>query len=104
MLLRKWWKIGRKEGVMHPDGWLLPVSIISSPSAQGRFTASQPKRRMRQALPNGSGRTPCATASPAICLQTTTLYTRVATRIVKAMVSLLDRLAMFSGTQVAPDG
>jgi hypothetical protein len=37
-------------------------------------------------------------------LQTTTLYTRVATRIVKAMVSLLDRLAMFSGTQVAPDG
>lgn len=24
MLLREWWKIGRKEGVMHPDGWLFP--------------------------------------------------------------------------------
>ena len=24
VLLREWWKIGRKQGVMHPDGWLFP--------------------------------------------------------------------------------
>lgn len=23
-LLREWWKVGRQEGVMHPDGWLFP--------------------------------------------------------------------------------
>ncbi|MEQ1641197.1 MAG: site-specific integrase [Novosphingobium sp.] len=24
VLLREWWKVGRKQGVMHPDGWLFP--------------------------------------------------------------------------------
>ncbi len=24
LLLRAWWKVGRREGVMHPDGWLFP--------------------------------------------------------------------------------
>lgn len=24
LLLREWWKVGRQEGVMHPDGWLFP--------------------------------------------------------------------------------
>jgi integrase/recombinase XerD len=23
-LLREWWKVGRQQGVMHPDGWLFP--------------------------------------------------------------------------------
>ena len=37
-------------------------------------------------------------------LTTTSLYTRVATRTVKSVVSPLDRLAMFPNAQGAPDG
>jgi site-specific recombinase XerD len=37
-------------------------------------------------------------------LQTTTLYTRVATRTVKAVISPLDRLGMLPGSQAAPPG
>jgi len=37
-------------------------------------------------------------------LTTTSLYTRVATRTVKNVISPLDRLAMFPGSQAAPDG
>jgi integrase/recombinase XerD len=39
VLLREWWKIGRKEGVMYPDGWLFPGMHYLSPSAPARFTA-----------------------------------------------------------------
>lgn len=24
LLLREWWKVGRQQDVMHPDGWLFP--------------------------------------------------------------------------------
>ena len=24
LLLREWWKVGSRQGVMHPDGWLFP--------------------------------------------------------------------------------
>jgi site-specific recombinase XerD len=37
-------------------------------------------------------------------LENTALYTRVATRTVRAVISPLDRLAMFTGTQASPDG
>jgi len=37
-------------------------------------------------------------------LQTTTLYTRVATRTVKNVISPLDRLSMFPRAEAAPDG
>lgn len=37
-------------------------------------------------------------------LDTTALYTRVATRTVKNVISPLDRLGMLPGSQVAPDG
>ena len=37
-------------------------------------------------------------------LENTALYTRVATRTVRAVISPLDRLAMFTGTQAGPDG
>jgi hypothetical protein len=37
-------------------------------------------------------------------LETTALYTKVATRTVKTVVSPLDRLGMFPNAQAAPDG
>ena len=37
-------------------------------------------------------------------LQTTTLYTRVATRTVRAVVSPLDKLGLFPGSQGSPPG
>ena len=37
-------------------------------------------------------------------LTTTALYTRVATRTVKSVVSPLDRLGMFPASQAAPPG
>ncbi|MFT8953857.1 MAG: integrase, partial [Gluconobacter sp.] len=37
-------------------------------------------------------------------LETTALYTKVATRTVRAVISPLDRLGMLATTQARPDG
>lgn len=37
-------------------------------------------------------------------LENTAFYTRVATRIVRVVTSPLDKLAMFTGPEVSPDG
>ena len=30
-LLRQWWKVGRQQGVMHPNGWLFPGQHAGKP-------------------------------------------------------------------------
>lgn len=121
-LLREWWKVGRQQGVMHPDGWLFPGMHYLKPicyrqvhriAAEAAHTAGITKRvgphTLRHSfathlLEDGVDIRIIQVLLGHAQLQTTTLYTRVATRTVRNVVSPLDRLSMFPGSQAAPDG
>jgi integrase/recombinase XerD len=121
-LLREWWKVGRQQGVIYADGWLFPGQHYLKPicyrqvhriAAEAAHAAGITKRigphTLRHSfathlLEDGVDIRIIQVLLGHAQLQTTTLYTRVATRTVKNVVSLLDRLAMFPGSQAAPDG
>ncbi len=122
LLLREWWKVGRQQGVMHPDGWLFPGMHYLKPicyrqvhriAAEAAHMAGISKRvgphTLRHSfathlLEDGVDIRIIQVLLGHAQLQTTTLYTRVATRTVRNVVSPLDRLSMFPGGQGAPDG
>ena len=122
VLLREWWKVGRKQGVMHPDGWLFPGMHYLKPicyrqvhriAAEAAHAAGITKRvgphTLRHSfathlLENGVDVRIIQVLLGHAQLQTTTLYTRVATRTVKAVISPLDRLGMLPGSQGSPPG
>ena len=122
LLLRKWWKVGRKQGVMHPDGWLFPGMHYLTPicyrqvhriAAEAAHTAGITKRvgphTLRHSfathlLEDGVDIRIIQVLLGHTQLTTTALYTRVATRTVKNVISPLDRLGMIPGLQAAPDG
>ena len=122
LLLREWWKVGRQLGVMHPDGWLFPGMHYLKPicyrqvhriAAEAAHMAGITKRvgphTLRHSfathlLEDGVDIRIIQVLLGHAQLQTTTLYTRVATRTVKNVISPLDRLSMFPGSQAAPDG
>jgi integrase/recombinase XerD len=122
LLLREWWKVGRQQGVMHPDGWLFPGQHYLKPicyrqvhriAAEAARTAGITKRvgphTLRHSfathlLEDGVDVRIIQVLLGHAQLQTTTLYTRVATRTVRNVISPLDRLSMFPGVQPAPDG
>lgn len=122
ILLREWWKVGRKQGVMHPNGWLFPGQHYLKPicyrqvhriAAEAARAAGITKRvgphTLRHSfathlLEDGVDIRIIQVLLGHAQLQTTTLYTRVVTRTVKAVVSPLDRLGMLPHTQVAPPG
>ena len=122
LLLREWWKVGRKQGVMHPDGWLFPGQHYLKPicyrqvhriAAEAAHAAGITKRvgphTLRHSfathlLEDGVDVRIIQVLLGHAQLTTTTLYTRVATRMVRNVVSPLDRLSMFPGSQAAPDG
>ena len=122
ILLREWWKVGRQQGVMHPDGWLFPGMHYLKPicyrqvhriAAEAAHTAGITKRvgphTLRHSfathlLEDGVDIRIIQVLLGHAQLQTTTLYTRVATRTVRNVVSPLDRLSMFPAVQGAPDG
>ncbi len=109
-LLQEWWKAGRQQGVMHSSGWLFPRRDTIRPISTRQLhcvvvdatrAASITRRvgphtlrhsfathqledgvdiRVIQVLPSHSP------------LETTALYTKVATRTVRAIISPLDRL------------
>lgn len=122
VLLREWWKIGRQLGVMHPDGWLFPGQHYLKPvctrqvhriAAEAAHMAGITKRvgphTLRHSfathlLEDGVDVRIIQVLLGHAQLTTTTLYTRVATRTVRNVISPLDRLSMFPGSQAAPDG
>lgn len=122
LLLREWWKIGRQQGVMHPDGWLFPGQHYLKPicyrqvhriAAEAAHAAGITKRvgphTLRHSfathlLEDGVDIRIIQVLLGHAQLTTTSLYTRVATRTVKNVISPLDRLSMFPGAQAAPDG
>ena len=122
VLLRDWWKVGRQEGVMHPDGWLFPGQHYLKPicyrqvhriAAEAAHAAGITKRvgphTLRHSfathlLEDGVDIRIIQVLLGHAQLTTTSLYTRVATRTVKNVVSPLDRLGMLPGSQAAPAG
>jgi site-specific recombinase XerD len=122
VLLREWYKIGRQLGVMHPDGWLFPGQHYLKPvstrqvhriAAEAAHMAGITKRvgphTLRHSfathlLEDGVDVRIIQVLLGHAQLTTTTLYTRVATRTVRNVVSPLDRLGMLPGSQAAPDG
>jgi len=122
VLLREWWKVGRKQGVMHPDGWLFPGMHYLKPicyrqvhriAAEAAHAAGITKRvgphTLRHSfathlLEDGVDIRVIQVLLGHAQLTTTSLYTRVATRTVKAVISPLDRLAMLPGSQGSPPG
>ena len=122
LLLREWWKIGRQQGVMHADGWLFPGQHYLKPicyrqvhriAAEAAHAAGITKRvgphTLRHSfathlLEDGVDIRIIQVLLGHSQLQTTTLYTRVATRTVRNVISPLDKLAMFPSQPKAPDG
>lgn len=122
LLLREWWKVGRREGVMHPDGWLFPGQHYLKPicyrqvhriAAEAAHAAGITKRvgphTLRHSfathlLEDGIDIRIIQVLLGHAQLTTTALYTRVATRTVKSVVSPLDRLGMFPASQAASPG
>ena len=122
VLLREWWKVGRQQGVMHPDGWLFPGQHYLKPicyrqvhriAAEAAHMAGITKRvgphTLRHSfathlLEDGVDIRIIQVLLGHAQLQTTALYTRVATRTVRNVVSPLDRLSMLPGAQGASDG
>jgi len=122
LLLREWWKVGRQQGVMHPDGWLFPGQHYLKPicyrqvhriAAEAAHAAGITKRvgphTLRHSfathlLEDGVDIRIIQVLLGHAQLTTTALYTRVATRTVKSVVSPLDRLGMFPASQAAPPG
>jgi integrase/recombinase XerD len=122
LLLREWWKVGRHQGVMHRDGWLFPgqhylkpicyrqVHRIAAEAAQAAGIAKRVgPHTLRHSfathlLEDGVDIRIIQALLGHARLNTTALYTRVATRTVKNVISPLDRLSMIPSLQAAPDG
>src|ERR1700758_3288613 len=86
-LLRQWWKVGRRQGVMHPKGWLFPGQHAGKPISTRqlhRIVVEAGRARGRARLENAA------------------FYTKVATRAVRTVTSPLDKLGIFMPDQAAP--
>ncbi|KER38016.1 integrase [Sphingobium indicum F2] len=121
-LLREWWTVGRKQGVMHADGWLFPGMHYLKPLSTRQLhrivvdaaeSAGIKKRvgphTLRHSfathlLEDGVDIRIIQALLGHANLETTAFYTTVATRTVRAVISPLDKLAKLLEAQVAPDG
>lgn len=121
-LLRQWWQVGRQQGVMHRDGWLFPGQHALKPIStrhlhrivvEAAHAADIAKRvgphTLRHSfathlLEDGVDIRVIQALLGHAKLENTAFYTRVATRTVRAVISPLDKLAMFTGLEVSPGG
>ena len=121
-LLRAWWKGGRQQGVMHPQGWLFPGQnpmkpistrhlhrvVVEAAEAAG-ITKRVGPHTLRHSfathlLEDGVDIRVIQAMLGHSRLDTTALYTKVATRTVRAVISPLDKLGIVAADQKRPAG
>jgi len=121
-LLRQWWTVGRQQGVMHRDGWLFPGQnamkpistrqlhrIVVEAAQAAEITKRVGPHTLRHSfathlLEDGTNIRVIQVLLGHSKLENTALYTKVATRTVHAVISPLDRLALFETEEIEPDG
>lgn len=121
-LLREWWKAGRQQGVMHPDGWLFPGQHYLKPLSTRQLhrivvEAGQAARIDKRVGPHtlrhcfathlledGVDVRVIQALLGHARLDTTAFYTKVATRTMRAVTSPLDRLTATITDGRAPGG
>lgn len=122
VLLRQWWQVGRQQGVMRRDGWLFPGQHAMKPIStrqlhrivvEAAHAADIAKRvgphTLRHSfathlLEDGVDIRVIQALLGHAKLENTAFYTKVATRTVRAVISPLDKLALFTGPEARPDG
>jgi integrase/recombinase XerD len=121
-LLREWWKAGRQQGVMHAQGWLFPGQhtmkpistrqlhrIVVDAARAAEITKRVGPHTLRHSfathlLEDGVDIRVIQALLGHSRLDTTALYTKVATRTVRAVISPLDKLGIVTSDQARPDG
>ncbi len=121
-LLRQWWTVGRQQGVMHRDGWLFPGQqamkpistrqlhrIVVEAAQAAEITKRVGPHTLRHSfathlLEDGTDIRVIQVLLGHTKLENTALYTKVATRTVRAVVSPLDKLALFKAEGTEADG
>lgn len=121
-LLREWWKVGRQQGVMHPDGWLFPGQHYLKPLStrqlhrvvvEAGIAAGIDKRigphTLRHCfathlLEDGLDVRIIQALLGHAKLDTTAYYTKVATRTMRNVTSPLDKLTMVATEGRVPGG
>jgi integrase/recombinase XerD len=120
-LLRQWWKAGRQQGVMlHAQGWLFPGQNATKPistrhlhrivveAAQAaEITKRVGPHTLRHSfathlLEDGVDIRVIQALLGHSKLDTTALYTKVATRTVRAVISPLDKLGIVTPSEARP--
>ena len=119
-LLRQWWKAGLQQGVMHAQGWLFPGQNATKPistrhlhrivveAAQAaEITKRVGPHTLRHSfathlLEDGVDIRVIQALLGHSKLETTALYTKVATRTVRAVISPLDKLGIVTPSEAPP--